>query len=259
MMLKFTAEQLGQLQTGLSSLQGSPELVVPPVHAPTAQVPGVGCQAVSGKSVGCQAVSGKSQPPLGRSERGTHPPVRSAPIVIKTERAANWAKNERGIPTGELSIPYWAITAGYSLVWVGIAVCLLTLPSHIHQCAVALCPVLLTTICLHACTTRNPLILSVSATLVAAAPYVCYVRPMVGVQVWCVGLCVLYGLHSEGSLRVLAGFALAACCCSAVVSLSTTGPPYIRHAGTATALVMAYVAACTSKRHKHIIIRIDSV
>ena len=221
MMLKFTSEQLDQLQTGLAALQA------PPPCTPHTKPPPV-----------CMP----------------HPKSLPPPACMRPHPSA-----EKGPVAWELWVPHWAITAGYALVGLGLGACLLGAPGHLHACSTSLCPVLVLTLLLHACTARSPLCVALTAALVATAPYVCYAPPGAGVHCWCVALCLAYTLHADAAMRVLGGCACVALCGSVAVSLSSTAPPYVRHAGTALSLAVGYLAACLSRRHAYIRIRVDTL
>ena len=205
MMLKFSAEQLTQLQNALTPHPGTM------VAAP--EIP--------------HAV------PFG----GKRPPAEAE--VIK------W----------ELHIPGFILLFSYGVLGLVVAACSLLRVSHPES----FYPVVSGVLLLHASTARSKGVLTCTLILIGCLFYL-ETSCMPCVQLWCVGLSVLFVLHSRRQTQLVAWTGLIACICSCMATmLSPSLPRHIQFGGTLWSLAVGSVAASVAQQRGEIHLCVKSI
>ena len=209
MMLKFSAEQLTQLQKALTP---HPTTIVVAPEIPH----GV---------------------PFGGASGGKRPPPEAE--VIK------W----------EFRIPGFILLFSYGVLGLVVAVCSLLRVSHPES----FYPVVSVVLLLQASTSRSKGVLTSTLFLIGCLFYL-ETPCMPCVQLWCVGLSVLFVLHSRRPTQLVAGMGLIACICSCVATmLYPSLPHHIQFGGTFCSLAIGSVAASVAQQRGEIHLCVKSI
>ena len=151
-------------------------------------------------------------------------------------------------------VPLLVVSLGYGGLGVMYGVCVM-----IHQSISESLPLLLVMLLLlHASTSKQTSILTLTGVLVGGIPYVRKDNPNT-VHLWCVGLSVLFILHARRNTRLLTIF--ASFCCLIIWVLSVTHPKmpfHIRVGGTMCALLLGSVASGAEQMRAELVFKIKT-